>query len=246
MRPIHAGPAALATLAAAAALLVSTPACAAPSRGELEARIIELERKVDNQGLLEMARQIELLQAELRSLRGSLEELQFSLEGARRQQREQYLDLDRRIQAAEASIQKLAEAAVAVAPAGGDAAADYQAAFEFLKQGRYAEARQGFTAFLAAHPGHELTENARYWLGEAYYVERQYEPALAAFEAVIREHPQGRKLGDAMLKTGYCLHELKRDAEARQWLERVVREQLGTPAAREAEARLARMKSEGR
>ena len=245
MRLTHAGSPAVAVFLAAT-LLASAQAGAAPSRGELEARIIELERKVDNQGLLEMARQIELLQAELRSLRGSLEELQFSQEGARRQQREQYLDLDRRMQAAETAIQKLSEAAVAAAPAGGDPVADYQAAFEFLKQGRYAEARQGFTAFLAAYPGHELTENARYWLGEAHYVERQYEPALAAFETVIREHPQGRKLGDAMLKTGYCLYELKRDAEARQWLERVVREQAGTPAAREAEARLARMKSEGR
>ena len=245
MRLTHACSPAVAALVAAA-LLASVPAGAAPSRAELEARIIELERKVDNQGLIEIARQIEVLQAELRSMRGSLEELQFSLEGARRQQREQYLDLDRRIQAAEAAIQRLSEAAVAAAPANGDPVAEYQAAFEFLKQGRYPEARQGFAAFLAAHPGHELAENARYWIGEAHYVERQYEPALAAFESVIREHPQGRKLGDAMLKTGYCLYELRRDAEARRWLELVVREQAGTPAAREAEARLARMKSEGR
>jgi tol-pal system protein YbgF len=243
MRSEHKGAPLVAAVSAATALVVSLPAGAAPSRAELEARVIELERKVDNQGLLELARQIEALQAELRSLRGSLEELQFSLEGARRQQREQYLDLDRRIQAAEAGLQRLSAAA---APPDADPVADYQSAFEFLKQARYAEARQGFAAFLAAHPGHELAENARYWLGEAHYVDRQYEPALAAFEAVVREHPQGRKLGDAMLKAGYCLYELRRDAEARQWLGRVVREQAGTPAAREAEARLARMQSEGR
>ncbi|MCU0975301.1 MAG: tol-pal system protein YbgF [Steroidobacteraceae bacterium] len=246
MRFKHKGFPVVAAALAATTFVASLPAGAAASRAELEARVIELERKVDNQGLLELARQIEILQAELRSLRGSLEELQFSLEGARRQQREQYLDLDRRIQAAEAAIQKLSESAVAAAPAGGDPVAEYQAAFQFLKEGRYAEARQGFASFLAAHPGHELSENARYWLGEAHYVERQYPQALAAFEDVIREHPQGRKLGDAMLKAGYCLYELRRDAEARRWLERVMRELPGTPAAREAGARLARMKSEGR
>ena len=234
---------ALASLAVAATL--AAPAGAAPSRAELDERLMALERKVDNQGLVEIARQIEAMQAELRSLRGSVEELQFALDGARAQQRDQYLDLDRRLAAAEASIEKLSQAAVAATPAG-DPVAQYQAAFELLKAGRYAEARESFTAFLAAHPGHELAENARYWLGEAHYVDRQFEPALAAFETLARDFPQGRKRADAMLKAGYCLYELRRDGEARQWLERVVREQAGTPAAREAAARLDRMRAEGR
>lgn len=246
MRLMDSGCRFLAAVLASAALLASAPAGAAASRAELEARVIELERKVDNQGLLEIARQIEALQAELRSLRGGLEELQFAQEGARRQQRDQYLDLDGRLQAAQAAIDKLSRAAVASAPGADDPVAQYQAAFDLLKQGRYAESREGFSAFLAAHPQHELAENSRYWLGEAHYVDRQFEPALAAFEAVARDYPQGRKRADAMLKAGYCLYELRRDGEARSWLERVVREQAGTPAAREAAARLERMQAEGR
>jgi tol-pal system protein YbgF len=232
-------------LLAASAALAAVPAGAAASRAELEERVIQLERKVDNQGLIEIARQIELLQAEVRALRGSLEELQFAQQGLRDRQREQYLDLDRRLQAAEAAVEELSRTAAA-ASQGGDPVARYQAAFDLLKEGQYGEAREGFRAFLAANPGHELAENARYWLGEAHYVERQFEPALAAFEAVVRDHPEGRKAADAMLKAGYCLYELRRDAEARQWLARVAREQPGTPAAREAAARLERMNAEGR
>jgi tol-pal system protein YbgF len=225
------------------ALVAAAPALAQASRAEIEQRVIQLERKVDNQGLLELARQLESMQAELRSLRGSLEELQFAQEGARQQQREQYLDLDRRLQAAEGAAERLAQAAAAPA---ADPEAQYQAAFELLKQGRYADARSGFEAFLAAQPQHELAENARYWIGEAHYVERQFEPALSAFEQVLRDHPQGRKSADALLKSGYCLYELRRDGAARERLGRVLREHPGTPAAREATTRLERMTAEGR
>ncbi len=234
-------------LIACVAALAAPQAGAAPSRAELDERLVQLERKVDNQGLVEIARQIEVLQAEVRTLRGKLEELQFAQAGQRDRQREQYLDLDRRVQAAESSIQQLSQAAAAsAAVANGDPAASYQSAFDLLKDGRYGDAREGFRAFLAAHPEHELAENARYWLGEAHYVERQFEPALAAFESVVRAHPQGRKAADARLKAGYCLYELGRFAEARSWLEALVREQAGTPAAREAAARLERMRAEGR
>jgi tol-pal system protein YbgF len=226
-----------------AALAAPAQSQAQASRAEIEQRVIQLERKVDNQGLLELARQLELMQAELRSLRGSLEELQFAQDGARQQQREQYLDLDRRLQAAEAAAERLARAAATPA---ADPETQYQAAFELLKQGRYADARSGFEAFLAAQPQHELAENAQYWIGEAHYVERQFEPSLAAFEQVLRDYPQGRKAADALLKAGYCLYELRRDGAARDRLGRVLREHPGSPAAREATARLERMTAEGR
>ena len=85
---MRAGAALLACAAALAAGLPS-PATAAASRAELEERVVQLERAVDNRGLLEIARQLETLQAEVRALRGGLEELQFALDGAKQQQRDQ-------------------------------------------------------------------------------------------------------------------------------------------------------------
>lgn len=209
------------------------------SRAELEQRIAQLERMADNQGLIELARQVELLNAEVRSLRGSLEELQHALDGAREQQKAQYLDLDARLQAVEKSASQLAAATA------GDPAAEYQAAFDQLKAGHYPEARAGFDSFLAAYPEHELASNARYWLGEVAYVERDYEAALAAFDKVLSDYPHARKAPDALLKSAYCQQELKRTAAARSLLERVIAEYPGTPAATEATARLARLKTEG-
>lgn len=238
---------ALRTLALASATLLAgalaMPAVAAASRAELDERLARVERIVDNQALTEIAGQLAALEAELRALRGTLEELQFALDGARQQQRDQYLDLDRRLQALEEGAARLAQVAAA---AGPDPQADYQASFELLKAGRYAEAGRGFEEFLVAHPEHDLAANAQYWLGEVHYVERDFEGALVAFERVLSAYPQARKAPDAMLKAGYCQYELRRYAAARASLARVTRDFAGTPAAQDAAQRLERMAAEGR
>jgi tol-pal system protein YbgF len=225
----------------AAAGMPSTTALAQASRAELEQRLERLERMADNPALLELARQMEVLSAEVRSLRGGLEELQFALEGAKEQQRAQYLDLDQRLQAVETRAGELAAAAAAAV----DPETEYRAAFDLMKEGRYGEARTGFEAFLAAHPQHELAGNAQYWLGEVAYVERDYEGALAAFGKVLEGYPGARKAPDALLKVGYSDYELKRFDRARAALKRVVAEYPGTPAAADAAQRLARMDASG-
>lgn len=232
-------------LAAGMAPLAAWPA---PSRSELDERLVQLERIVENQGLqrVELARQLEALQAELRALRGQVEELGHALEGGREQQRQQYLDLDGRLQSLEERTASLVEAATAAAQQGDDPEALYRGAFDALKEGRYAEARAGFEAFLQAYPDHELAANAQYWIGEVYYVDKDFAAALDAFGQVFNTHPQARKVPDALLKAGYCHYELKQFAAARERLRRVVADFPGSTAAREAAERLERMDAEGR
>jgi len=222
-----------------------TLSAAAQSRGErietLEQRMGVVERQLENQGLLEMARQLEALEQETRRLRGEFEKLQHELERTRAQQRDQYVDLDTRLRAA--------EAALAAAQAGVPAAspeAEYQAAFNLLKDARYDEAAAALREFLARHGQHELASNAMYWLGEAHYVRRDYPAALAAFDGVLKDYPGARKSPDALLKAGYCQYELERYAPARATLTRLVQEYPDSPAAAEARTRLERMSAEGR
>ena len=61
-------------------------------------RLNKLERALDNQGLLDLFRQLESLQAEVQTLRGQLEEQQYTIERLRQSQRDAYVDLDRRLQ----------------------------------------------------------------------------------------------------------------------------------------------------
>lgn len=234
---------AVAVLAVLAAAWAAGPALAQSKNDRLDAlesRMDGVERQLANQGLLEMSRQIDALTEELRKLRGEFDQLQHDLERARAQQRDQYVDLDTRLRAAESAL----TAAQATTPAGSPEA-EYQAAFNLLKEGRYPEAEAALRDFATKYPQHELASNAVYWLGEAHYVQRDYPAALAAFESVLRDYPGTRKSPDALLKAGYCQYELKRFGQARTLLTRVVEEFPDTQAAADARERLQRLPAEG-
>ena len=120
---------------------------------------------------------------------------------------------------------------------------DYQDAFNLLKGGRYHDAAKAFRAFLANYPGGEFVDNARYWLGETYYVNRQFEAALQEFQALIAQFPQSPKFTHAMLKVGYIHHELGRPEQARQALLELVERHPDSTAAGLARKRLKRLQS---
>ena len=120
---------------------------------------------------------------------------------------------------------------------------DYQAAFNLLKGGRYHDAAKAFRAFLVTYPDGEFVDNARYWLGETYYVDRQLDAALAEFQEVIARFPQSPKLTHAMLKVGYIHHELGRPEQAKQALLELVESHPDSTAAGLARKRLKRLQS---
>ncbi len=247
-------------LATALAAAIAATGCAALPTDEdplqirlndLDTRLGRLERVVDNQSLIELSERIDALQAELRSLRGQTEEADNAVQATRRQQRDLYADLDRRIAALESrGATGAAGGSGATVGAPGAAADDaapqaYGRTFDALKQSRYGEAIAGFESFLRAWPTHDLADNAQYWLGEAHYVNRDYEKAIAAFSAVATQWPDSGKAADAMLKLGYAQLELRRTAAGRRTLEEVVAKFPGSEAARLAAERLRRLPAGG-
>lgn len=134
-------------------------------------------------------------------------------------------------------------AAAAAAPA--DEKAAYEKAFQALKELRYADAAQDFQAFVDRYPDSIYAGNAQYWLGESYYVTRNYEIALSAFQKLVDRYPESGKVPDGLLKIGYTHYELKQWNEARTALEQVQADFPDTTLARLAENRLRSMKMEG-
>ena len=65
-----------------------------------------------------------------------------------------------------------------------DESSVYGEAFAAMKAGRYEEAARGFQTYLAKYPRGPRADNATYWLGEAQYVQQQYDAALKSFQAV--------------------------------------------------------------
>lgn len=236
MRRIVIVPLALAALAAGCATVPPEEDPVQIKLNDIDGRVQRIERVVSNQSLLDMAQKLDALQAENRQLRGRLEELENSSEALRKQQRDLYTDLDKRV----GQIGAGPGAGVASGPASGDQAA-YTQAFDFLKSGNYPSAITGFRSYLTAYPQGPLADNAQYWLGEAYYVSKDYPNAAFAFKSVVDQYPTSRKLPDALLKLGFAQFELKRFGEARTTLTDVTRRFPDSDAARLASERLRRI-----
>jgi tol-pal system protein YbgF len=202
--------------------------------GDLDSRTSNIERVVQNQSLLSMAQRADQLQNEMSILRGRVEVLENTNETLRKQQRDLYADLDKRLAGQAAAAPTAAQPA---AGAGADQAA-YNQAFDILKAGKYPDAIKAFQQFLQSWPQSALADNAQYWLGESYYVTRDFQSAAAAFQTLLDRWPDSRKAPDSLLKLGYTQAELKHTAQARATLSSVSTRFPGTDAANLAAARL--------
>lgn len=227
----------------------------------LDARVSKLERFVSNGSLVQLAQQQDSLQAQIRKLRGQVDDLQRSNRQLKKQQHDLYGDLDKRLTALEhAGAGAVAPAAGAgagaAAGAGAGAAASantgnasqlaslpgvtptqqsvYGQAFDALKAGSYSVAIKGFDGFVKSYPASPLAPNAEYWLGEAHFVNRNYKGAERAFRTVLRRWPDSGKASDAMLDLGNALMAQGRMREGHDTLRRLVKRYPGTGAARRA------------
>ena len=260
------GPVAVVLVTALAAGCASMPAEDDPVQvklNDLDARVARIERVISNQSLVELAQHLDAVQADVRQLRGRLEELEYSTQTLRKQQN----DLDKRIAASggggssgvgaagtAGGAGPTEGAAGGAGPATGSAVAAaptapapdassveqtvYAQAFDSLKAGSYSVAITSFKDFLSNYPTSPLAENAQYWLGEAYYVTRDFDGASNAFRNVLQKWPDSRKAPDALLKLGYTQLEQKKTTDGRATLTQVTQKYPGTDAARLATDRL--------
>ena len=119
-----------------------------------------------------------------------------------------------------------------------DPRADYQAAVDALHAGDHAAAIAGLREFLRRYPDHDYADNAQYWLGEAYYDQKDYKRGLEEFRKTVERYPHGNTVPDAMLKVGFCYAALGQTDQARATLEELISVYPRSPSARLATTRL--------
>ena len=108
----------------------------------------------------------------------------------------------------------------AVAPSAEEVLPDaapkeqYEHAFGLLRQADYQKAERALQAFLDAHPDHQLAGNAKYWLGETYYVRGNYDQAAVTFAEGFQNYAESQKAPDNLLKLGMSLAQIDRTEDA--------------------------------
>jgi len=190
----------------------------------------------DNPLLYELLDRIELLEQEVRQLRGELEVLQH-------QRQRQPVPQQPPTSALTPSSTPLSPGSVAppplsISPPGSDEQGAYDAALSRLRSGQYEQAVTQFENFLARYSASGLTPDAYYWLGESYYVLRRFDQAQQIFLTLGADYPRSDKLPDAMLKLGYIYSETGDSEQAREMLRKLIEVYPNSVAASLAETHL--------
>jgi len=97
----------------------------------------------------------------------------------------------------------------------------YKDAYDTFQKGDLDGGRRKFEAFLKQYPNMELSDNAQFWIGETYFLKKDYEKAILEYEKVIVKYPEGDKVPAALLKQGLAFLELGDKTNGRNILRRV-------------------------
>ncbi len=210
---------------------------------------IKTEARFDQQAKaqLDLASQIQRQNEEIARLRGQIETLNYELETAKKRQQDFYLDLDTRLRKVE-SVAAAPAPAAAVNPENGQKPAasidparesqDYEAALNQFKAAKYKEAAVAFGAFVQKYPDSQLAANAQYWLGNAWYAQRDCKKAIEAQSVVTAKYADHPKAADAWLAIATCQQEMNNPLGAKRSLETIVAKYPTAPAAEAAQQRL--------
>jgi tol-pal system protein YbgF len=130
----------------------------------------------------------------------------------------------------------------APAPPAPDATAEqraYDAALDQFKSGNYGSAIGAFAAFTKAYPKSPLAPSAQYWIGNAYFAQRDFRSAIATQRQLVSAYPDSAKVPDALLNIATAQFELGDTAGARRTLNDVIAKYPQSDAAAKARQRLA-------
>ncbi len=236
-----------------AALVLAWPAQAAAPVAEkdstgMAARLERLERKMQNEGLVDLLRQVQDLQQEVNRLRGEVDVQANTIAQMRERERALHADMDRRLQALESG--GAAVAAESLAP-DGDGAAGGEPPLESLAgvspdqdttagtradsaltvettatpvAAAPADVADGAAMLPDAGGAAGATDQADY--DRAFWLLKQarYEEAIAAFRAYRANWPRGRNADNAQYWLGEGYHATRNYGQALIEYERLVKE----------------------
>lgn len=196
------------------------------------------EPNVNSQSQGELFYQLQILQDEVRMLRGLVEEQAHHLDRLKQQSTERYIDVDKRLGALQLTGLATAETepgsaivasqgqqpAKANKPASAGEKAAYDTAYSLVPKRQYADALTAFQGFITDFPDGKYTPNAYYWLGELYLVIKpaDLEASRQAFTQLLELYPKHPKEADAMYKLGTVYFLKDNKEKSRLWLDKVI------------------------
>jgi tol-pal system protein YbgF len=186
---------------------------------DLDTRLTRIERVVSNQSLLNLANQDEALRNDLRAMHNDIDLLTNSMEASRKQQRDLYADLDRRMKMLEAR----GGAAAGAGAAGGTGAAAGAVIGAGAAAGAAAAGGSGDGAMAGGGLAATGTDDkAAYQAAFALLKDGQYDRAIAAFGKFLVAYPTSQLAENAQYWLGEAYYVNRSYTEAQAAFQQVI------------------------
>tara|TARA_S200000501_G_scaffold344092_1_gene355568 strand:+ start:10017 stop:10835 length:819 start_codon:yes stop_codon:yes gene_type:complete len=203
--------------------------------------------------------QLQSLQAELRQLRGLVEEQRHAIEMLDRKLIDDYLDLDHRLSVvnqsqveakpapdkeelsfsfvplvtAQPAVNELDQAEPSLS-IEEEAKKAYLESYQLVKDREFERAQASMAGFIKRYPSSSYIPNAYFWLGELQYLAMELPLSRDSFLSLIEQYPQHKKVAEAKFKLGKVYHQLGQSAKAKSTLESVLSDHAESTAANPA------------
>ncbi len=116
----------------------------------------------------------------------------------------------------------------------------YEDALKAFKSRKYDNAMKGFKAIIDGGANDDLTNRAKYWLGETYFAKRKYKEAMPLFQEVLRSKKSEKK-ADAQFMIAQTYERLGSKIKAKAAYEKVVKNYPMSKNVRRAKERWAKL-----
>lgn len=110
----------------------------------------------------------------------------------------------------------------------------YNMAYQDVIKGNYKMAIKGFEDYLKSYPKTTLADNAVYWIGECYYIQKDYTKSQNWYNRLLEDYPKSEHFASAKLKLGMSLYKKRYRTKAKQYFQDVVNDFPGTDEANQA------------
>ena len=187
--------------------------------------------------------QLQVLQAEVRDLRGELEEQKYLLQTLERDHQDRYVELDKRLSSL--NEDPLAQFAQTEDPSQrtefvenstigskGSERDQYGMAIDLMRARKFQEAISSFQELIETFPNGRYTANCFYWLGELFVATGDKELGRQNFMQVINLYPDNQKVPDALYKLGRIYIDLGDMDIGQRYLSRVMENHPESSAAK--------------
>ena len=176
------------------------------------------------------------IEAQLRTLRGQIEEAQHGSNLSKKTLSDRTEDIDQRVKRMDLNLRRVMRAVkamasktskrgrvsskpapkntrLALASANPDSLYNY-ALDQLFNKKNYPQAERAFESFVKKFPDHERAGSALYWLGESFYVRKRHREAASAYLRSFNSYGTSPKAAESLLKLGMTLAKLNEWDEA--------------------------------